>query len=193
MRLQKYMVNEMSLPTWILTAFGKIKKEISKMTYTQFEKECEMSFKEILSCVDPDKLLALSKKLNIDVKDLKKTAREEELFDLEQELGIPTNMRYYKSKNKQESVAINEDAKHWWDLLKTEMFPTLAFYPALQVWLEFDKMLKGTEYSGKAIAFYAAFWLLLVSGKYIKGWLDWKKTSPDEYSKERAVGAGGII
>jgi hypothetical protein len=41
--------------------------------------------------------------------------------------------------------------------------------------------------------FYAAFWLILVSGKYAKGWIDWKKSNPEQYSKERAVGGGGII
>lgn len=115
--------------------------------------------------------------------EIMKNAYNEDLVRLAKKHGVKTN----------ESIELNEDARHWWDMIKAEAFPTLAFYPALQVWLEFDKMLKGTPYSGKVIGFYASFWLLLVSGKYIAGWLNWKKDSKDEYNKEKAMGKGGII
>lgn len=170
MRLQRYMINELSLPSWIINSFNKIKKEIGKMSFEQFKKKCEDSYNEISKSVSD----------------------EEELFRLEQELDIPYNMRYYNRNKKNESV-IDESAKHWWDLIKTEAFPTLAFYPALQVWLELDKMLKGTKYSGKVIGFYAAFWLILVSAKYVKGHFDWRKKKPHEYAKEREMGVGGLI
>lgn len=88
---------------------------------------------------------------------------------------------------------VNEDLRHWWDLVKTEAFPTLAFYPALQVWLELDKMLKGTPYSGKVIGFYAALWMVLMTGKYISGWMKWRKNQPDEYEMERSMGKGGLL
>lgn len=166
MRLQRYMINEISIPSWILNSFNKIKKIMSKMTFKQFEKECKQSFNEIKSLIDPNELSAFLKKLGISESGLKAMFKEE---------------------------VINEDAKHWWELIKQEAFPTLAFYPALQIWLELDKMLKGTEYSGKIISFYAAFWLLLVSGKYVKGWLDWKKENPTEYEKEKSWGGGDII
>ena len=39
-----------------------------------------------------------------------------------------------------EGTELNEDFAHWWSTLKGEAFPTLAFYPALSVWLEMDKL-----------------------------------------------------
>ena len=162
MRLKKYIINEMSIPSWITRLFGKAKEEMKRMTFQQFKNKCEDAFDRVIADIDPQNLDDFLKKHGFD------------------------------SRKLGESV-INEDAKHWWELIKTEAFPTLAFYPALQVWLEFDKMLKGTQYSGTVIAFYATFWLLLISGKYIKGWMEWKKTNPAEYSKEKESGGGGLI
>jgi hypothetical protein len=93
----------------------------------------------------------------------------------------------------QESDELNEDASHWWEIVKGEAFPTLSFYPALQCWLELDKLLKGNGFDARVMLVYAIFWLLLISGKYIKGWIEWKKNNPDEYSAERALGKGGIV
>ena len=168
MRLQKYLVNEMNLPSWIINAFNRVKKELSRMSFEQLNKKCERAFNDILNIIDPDELSALLKKLDIDE-------------------------HTFRNKLFKENITLDEDAKHWWDLVKGELFPTLSFWPALQVWLEIDKMIKGTEYSGNIIGFYAAFWLVLISGKYVKGWKDWKKSNPEMYSKERAVGGGGII
>lgn len=92
-----------------------------------------------------------------------------------------------------EDKDLNESLSHWWDTVKSEGFPTLAFYPALQVWLEIDKYLRGQGLDIRLISIYSAFWLLLVSGKYVKGWMHWKKQNPEEYEKERAEGKGGII
>jgi hypothetical protein len=101
-------------------------------------------------------------------------------------------MRYH---NRQvESVEyLQEDLKHWWDLVKQEAFPTLAFYPALTVWCEIDKIIKGQPYSMKIVACYASLWLVLMSGKYVAGWLKWKREKPDEYEAERLRGEGGIV
>jgi hypothetical protein len=168
MRLKKYIVNEMSMPGWITNAFEKTKDELEKYSFEQFKKKCEAAFTEV-----------------------NKKIPEEEMFELEQQLDIPTSMRYH-NRNKNESI-INEDVAHLWNLIKTEAFPTLAFYPALQVWLELDKILKGTEYSGRTIVFYAAFWLLLMSGKHIAHWNKWRKENPEEYRAERAQGKGRVV
>lgn len=88
---------------------------------------------------------------------------------------------------------VNEDLGHWWEVVKTEAFPTLAFYPALTVWLEIDKLFKGQDMDMTRTVVYALFWILLISGKYVKGWMNWKKQNPDEYSSERAQGKGGIV
>lgn len=208
MRLQRYMINEVVLPNWIIKMFDIVKKEIKYMPFTKFKEKCRQAFFKITT--DPKLKIRESdwerfwkdmKKLGIDVNnstiksyiETLPDRREEDLFNMEQELGIPSNLRYYNRKKNESIDTLDEDAKHWWELVKQEAFPTLAFYPALQVWLEFDKMLKGTQYSGKVIAFYAAFWLLLVSGKYVKGWLDWKKDNPEQHAKEVEMGGGGLI
>jgi len=169
-RFEDYL-NESFLPIWITRLFDKVKNELESLTFKDFEKKCEDSFKTV-------------------IKDIPES-NEEILFRLENELDIPYDMRYYNSKN--ESVEINEDVAHLWALIKTEAFPTLAFYPALQCWLELDKALKGTAYSGKVIGFYAAFWLLLMSGKHIAQWNKWRKENPGEYAKERKSGKGGLL
>lgn len=92
-----------------------------------------------------------------------------------------------------ESTTLNEDLAHWWDVVKTELFPTLSFYPALTAWLEIDKLLRGQDINIRVLVIYSMFWLLLISGKYIKGWHDWKRQNPDEYEKEKAQGKGGLI
>jgi len=88
---------------------------------------------------------------------------------------------------------VNEDFRHWWQLVSKEAFPTLAFYPALQVWLELDKYIKNENFNVKIIVFYAALWIVIVTGKYIIGWIKWKKENPDEYDAERRIGRGGLI
>jgi len=97
------------------------------------------------------------------------------------------------SRQRLRESVINEDLSHWWDTVKSEGFPTLAFYPALNVWLELDKVFQGQDINIKRTIVYSLFWLLLISGKYIRGWMDWKKQNPDEYKKERMRGKGGIV
>jgi hypothetical protein len=91
---------------------------------------------------------------------------------------LPTKYMY--------EYSINEDFKHYWDLIKTEGFPVLAFYPCLQVWLEIDKLIRGTGGDFKVMGIYALIWAFLVSGKFIKGWQKWRKDRPEEYEQEGA-------
>ena len=89
-----------------------------------------------------------------------------------------------------ENADLNEDFAHYWDLMKQEAFPSLAFYPALMVWLELDKMMKANGISDsnvKVIMVYAAIWLILITGKYIKSWKEWRKKNPEEYKKEKGL------
>jgi len=81
---------------------------------------------------------------------------------------------------------VNEDFKHYWQLIKDEGFPVLAFYPGLSVWMELDKLLSGGDFNLAKTGVYAAFWLVLVSGKFLKGWEKWKKEKPEEFEKEGA-------
>ncbi len=54
------------------------------------------------------------------------------------------------------------------------------------------KALKGDGFDQTSL-FYAALWLVLISGNYMSGWLKWKKENPEEYERERAQGKGGLI
>jgi len=74
---------------------------------------------------------------------------------------------------------LNEDLKHWWDMIKDEGFPTLSFYPALTTWIELGKLFDGADaVNWKKVAIYGAFWAALVTGKYIKSFMKWKKQNP---------------
>ena len=85
-----------------------------------------------------------------------------------------------------EGTELNEDFAHWWSTLKGEAFPTLAFYPALSVWLEMDKLFgaAGAGPDWAKVGVYALMFVLLVSGKYLKQWSKWSKTNPEEAEKE---------
>ena len=87
--------------------------------------------------------------------------------------------------NLKESTDLNEDWKHYWDLIKGEAFPALSFYPALTVWLEIDKWVRQSgNVNSRVIIVYGLIWLLLISGKFIKGFKKWKKENPEQYAEE---------
>jgi len=87
--------------------------------------------------------------------------------------------------NLKESSELNEDWSHYWDLIKGEAFPALSFYPALTVWLEIDKWIRQSgDVNSRVIIVYGLIWLLLISGKFVKGFRKWKKEHPDEYYAE---------
>lgn len=88
--------------------------------------------------------------------------------------------------NLKESTELNEDFAHYWGLIKGEAFPALSFYPALTVWLEVDKWIRQSgDVNSRVIIVYGLIWLLLISGKFIKGFRKWKKEHPEEYYSER--------
>lgn len=88
---------------------------------------------------------------------------------------------------------LNEDWEHFWNTIKSEAFPSLSFYPALQIWLEIDKLIKGSDASIKVIAVYSIIWLLLVSGKFVKHFYKWKKEHPEEYAAEHPNKRKGLM
>lgn len=127
---------------------------------------------------------------------VKKSGREDEALAI---INKYFKTRYHsfdeiqKQKIRESDEIVNEDLAHWWDVVKTEAFPTLAFYPALTVWLEIDKLFNDQQMDMRKTIAYASLWILLVSGKYVGGWMKWKKQNPDEYKDERKQGKGGII
>jgi len=62
---------------------------------------------------------------------------------------------------------VNENFSEWWKTVKSEGFPIVSFYPALQVWLEIDKVFKSADIDAQKMAVYAVIWIFLVSGKYV--------------------------
>ena len=82
------------------------------------------------------------------------------------------------------SSTLEESFKHWWEKIKGEAFPSLAFYPMLQVFFEIDKIIKGMDYNGRIILVYGIMWVFLISGKYVTEWNIWRKLNPKEYEEE---------
>lgn len=66
-----------------------------------------------------------------------------------------------------EAEVVTEGFSQWWNSVKSEGFPVLAFYPALNCWLEIDKIFKGTDIDMLKLTVYGTLWVLLVSGKYL--------------------------
>lgn len=171
MRLEKYMVSEGNDIVGVI-------KDLSSMPYRKLEQFLRDRFKEFMdnipSGIDTPVVKLINKAFGTNYRFL------QDIYD-------------EKVPPLRESVTINEDLAHWWDTVKSEGFPTLSFYPALTAWLEIDKYLRGQDINIRVLVIYSMFWLLLVSGKYIKGWIEWKKRNPEEYNKERQQGKGGII
>jgi hypothetical protein len=93
----------------------------------------------------------------------------------------------YKSLNDISGVnedVLNEDFKHFWDMVKQEAFPTLAFYPALSIWMEIDKIFRNVDMDFKKVLIYGIFWVFLMSGKHIKLWKQWKEKNKKEWEEE---------
>ena len=92
----------------------------------------------------------------------------------------------------QENTQLNEDWKHWWEVISSEGFFNIKFYPALQVWFGMPNvitsLLKGAPVDPttlKKVAFFGILWLALSSGVFMKDFLKWKRGNQDEYYAER--------
>jgi hypothetical protein len=66
-----------------------------------------------------------------------------------------------------ESSQLDEGLGDLFKEIKTELFPTLAFYPALTCWLEIDSLITTGSADFKKLGFYAIFWILLISGRFV--------------------------
>lgn len=85
-----------------------------------------------------------------------------------------------------ESTELNEDWKHYWEMLKFEGWPTLAFFPALTAWIEIGKLLEPDQaVNWTKFSVYALFWLMLVSGKFVGEFRKWRKENPEAFLAER--------
>jgi len=152
-------------------------KELKRMSAPQAEKKLKTSWKE-LSYILKDRMLE-DDAIKIINKHFKTNYKRLSEIDNAKIAKLPT-------KNVYEELLV-EDFKHYWELIKSEAFPTLSFYPALSCWLELDSLLKATgDFDGTKFGIYALFWFVLVSGKFVALWKKWRKENPDEFEKEGA-------
>ena len=177
MRFQEYLTSEGLL---VENIFQKYMKKLSNKSSKVVEKLMKDSWIKLAKLLksnqlEQDALDIINKHFKTNYKNLDQVSKAKIA-------KMPTKGVY-------EEDMIFESFKHYWELIKTEGFPILSFYPMLQVWLELDKLLKSTgEASYVAMGVYGLFWTLLVSGKYLKGWKKWKKENPEEYEKEKGKG-----
>lgn len=85
---------------------------------------------------------------------------------------------------------LTEDFAHYWGFLKDNAFTATLIFSGLQIFFELDKLIKTQEPDFKTLIVYAAMWVVLVSGKYIKDYIHWKKQNPEEFERE---GRPGLI
>jgi len=175
MRLENYLINERAPAGGVV--FQKEFKKLSKKPAKAVEKELKsgwVAFEKVLKSnrLEQDALDIINKHLKTSYKNLSQITNAAIA-------KIPTKKLYEEE--------LQENFKHYWELIKAEAFPILAFYPMLQVWLELDKLVKSTGQANyTAMAVYGLFWAFLVSGKYLKSWKKWKKENPEEYAAEKA-------
>lgn len=164
MRLEKFINEEMLIENIILKNIKKLFTKPARSVLVTLQN----SFKKFMDyIVQQDK--------EKDIVDILNKFSEKKYTSLEQA---------YKARPITEEK-LNEDWAHFWEVIKGEAFPSLAFYPMLQVFMEIDKLIKGTDASFKIIVVYSVLWFFLISGKFIKQFNKWKKENPEEYYAER--------
>ena len=169
--LKEESINENIIIDTLKKLAGKPANTVMKMFKDGYKKFVDMLEKDQLtmgSGVDLDKILGIINKAY--------GTKYKDISDLKKQINA----------NIKESTELNEDWSRFWDLIKGEAFPALSFYPALTVWLELDKWVRQSgDINSRVIIVYGLIWLLLISGKFVKGFRKWKKEFPEEYYEER--------
>jgi len=168
MRLKSYMLNENN------NILMKYFRRLFKLPPSKAKKELENNWKKLSTTIkrnnlEDDALEIINRNFGTNY-----TSLDE--IDRIKITKLPT-MKTYES-------IINEDFKHFWETVRTEGFPTLSFWPALQCWLEIDKLIKGMDVDATAISIYGTLWLGLITGRFVMGWKRWKKQKPEEWEAE---------
>ena len=172
MRLKNYIDNNINE-----NVFQDMLKKVASKPNKMLEKMFKDNWKKLAGILqdnqlEKDALQIINKHLNTQYKSLNQISK--------------SKIASMPARLSNEEVLV-EDFSHWWELIKSESFPALSFFPALQAWLEIDKMIRASSVdlsNLKVIGVYGLFWALLVSGKFIKGWHSWKKKNPKEWEKE---------
>lgn len=175
MRFNNYLQENMN-ENFIIDTIKKVKNKSSdsvlKLFKTGFIKFVKALEGEEYSNIVPQILKIINSKLGTNLKSLKDLSK----------------LSKSKPQMSESEEMLSEDWKHYWEVIKSEAFPSLSFYPALSIWFEIDKLVKnipGNEANFKVIAAYSVLWLLLISGKFVKEFRKWKKENPEEYHAER--------
>ena len=169
MRLNKYIINEGKFTDILTKSF----KMLSKMPFNKVKKTLADSWENVLPELKSKEELVLK------------------ILNSKMKTNFHSLDQITKSRVSEEIVT--EDWKHFKEVLSMEAFPTLSFYPALTAWMEIGKILEpGMDVNWTKFGVYALFWLLLVSGRFIKQFYKWKKDHPDEYYAERPHLKGAV-
>lgn len=165
MRLEGYLNEGSGLNENVFIAvLKKIKSKADKAALKLFKSGWDKIVKMIRPDQEDDILTIINKQFGTSYKSLKQISKD----------------------TIKESTELNEGWKHYWEMLKTEGFPTLAFYPALTAWMEIGKLMDHDQsVNWTKFSVYGLFWLMLVSGKFVSEFRKWKKENPEEYYSER--------
>jgi len=168
MRLEEY-INENAVYELNESVFQNMLSKIKNKKSNVLEKLFKSSWIKLVKLirdqdVEKDAIKIFNKQFNLNIRNLDQLTKE----------------------RIKESIVMNESWKHWWMMVKDEGFPTLSFYPGLTAWLELDKLFDpDMAVNWSKFGVYAIFWIILISGKYLKGWEQWKKENPEEYEAEK--------
>ena len=165
MRLEEYLNENMELSENIfIAALKKLKSKTEKTAFKVFKGAWDKIAKMIRPDQEDRALTIINKQFGTRYKSLTQIGKD----------------------TIKESTDINEDWKHYWEMLKFEGFPTLAFFPALTSWIELGKLFEPDQaVNWTKFSVYALFWLMLVSGKFVGEFRKWKKENPEEFAAER--------
>lgn len=170
MRLEKYMDKDILMEN----IFHKMIKKISRKPLKAIHKmlrDSWLEFAEIIKSNGLEKqfLSLISKHIGVHYHSI----------DQLQKISKPTT-RLMESR-------MDEDFKHFMELIKGEGWPALSFYPALQIWLTIDAMITKSAIESmdiKKIAIYGILWILMISGKFVKEYKKWKEENTEEWRAE---------
>jgi len=100
--------------------------------------------------------------------------------------------REYNKSLSESYYVINEDLKHFWELIWDQAWGGAVFYPMLQLFFELDKLIADKPVDIKRILVYGTIFLFLLSTQHVKLYLKWKKEHPEEFEKEGKPKVFGI-
>jgi hypothetical protein len=88
-----------------------------------------------------------------------------------------TNMNSMMTKRIVERVdSVDEGIKDWWKEATGNLYGALSFYPLLTVFLELDKIIKGSADANiRAMLIYLIIWVLIITGKVLSSGLSKEK------------------